>query len=459
MVFGPDGGAVDGIGAQVAYEFETTAAGGVEIDPEQLFQHSAVCITEAEKQAHRHGIGIHAATASGFWHSFLGLDREGRPVTPVMHLLDTRATAEVRWLKSQINQRAAQSRVGCVFHTSYWPARLMWIKKNRPEEWLKAARWVSFGEYLFERLLGTPAESTSMMSASGLWDQNRNAYDAEILETLGLRPDQLADPDTMDRPITARGYQWFPMIGDGAANNLGSGCITPGRFGLMVGTTGAMRAVLPAPELDIPWGAWCYRIDRRRFVVGGALSDGGKVFEWMTENFRGLEPGPAIEAELAAMVPGAHGLTFLPLFAGERSPNWNADARAAITGLGLHTRPIDLLRAALESVACRFRMVYDILVDRVGAPEAVVASGGALLRSPAWTQMMADSLGRPVVACAERETSCRGAALLALERLEVAPLDSFGAATGDIFEPIPSHLAAFAEMLDKQKELYGLLYS
>jgi gluconokinase len=104
-------------------------------------------------------------------------------------------------------------------------------------------------------------------------------------------------------------------------------------------------------------------------------------------------------------------------------------------------------------------MVYDILVDRVGEPESVVASGGALLRSPAWTQMMADSLGRPVLASAERETSSRGAALLALEQLGVAPLADFAASMGPAFEPVPSHLAAFAEMLDKQKELYGLLYS
>ena len=449
---------VPGIGAQSEYNLSTSPSGGVEIDPEMLYRLAAECLAQAERQLQQRGLRAAAVASAGFWHSFLGVDASGRPVTPVMHLLDTRATAEVRWLKSQLDPRATQSRVGCVFHTSYWPARLLWIKKNRPEAWLQAAQWISFGDFVSRRLIGHPSESTSMASASGLWDQNRNDYDAEILELLGLRRDQLADPDGMDQPVESSGRRWFPMIGDGAANNLGAGCMSPDRFGLMVGTTGAMRAVLPAERLEIPWGGWCYRVDRRRFIVGGALSDGGKVFEWITEKFRGLDPGPEVEAQLAQMTPGDHGLTVLPLFAGERSPNWNADARAAITGLSLHTRPIDILRAALESVAARFRMVYDILVERVGEPEAVVASGRALLRSPAWTQMMADSLGRPVVVCAEEETSSRGAALLALERLGQAPLESFRAATGDIFEPVPSHLAAFAEMLDKQKELYGLLY-
>ena len=67
------------------------------------------------------------------------------------------------------------------------------------------------------------------------------------------------------------------------------------------------------------------------------------------------------------MEPGAHGLTVLPLFAGERSTKWRADARAAITGMSIHTSPIEILRASLESVALRFRNVYDIMLDEIGA--------------------------------------------------------------------------------------------
>jgi gluconokinase len=470
LLFDGEARAVEGFGKQIAYDVTTTADGGVEVDPRALCRLAMECLAEIHAQLAKAGLRPAAVAAAGFWHSFLGIDRRGGAVTPIYHLLDTRSAPQARRLKELLDQRQTHARVGCVFHPSYWPSRLVWLAESRPDEFRAAARWVSFGDYLFRLLFGEPAESTSMVSGSGLWDQNRNAYEETLLAHLPIEARQLADPAAMDRE--QRGLRgdfaldwplfqeipWFPAIGDGAANNVGSGCITRDRFALMVGTTGAMRAVIEAPQTEIPWGAWCYRIDRRRFVMGGALSDGGKVFEWMLEHLAGLPEGAELERRLAAMTPGAHGLTVLPLFAGERSPNWNADARAAITGISLHTSPVDILRASLEAVAIRFRMIYDILRDRVGEPREVVATGGALLRSPAWTQMMADALERPIVACLENETSSRGAAMLALERLGVRKLAEFSTSLGETFSPGSGQAAAYADMLEKQKRLYGFLY-
>lgn len=459
-----------GFGRQIAYDIVTTADGGVEIDPELLFSLCCDCLDAIHQQLHDAKLRPAAMAGAGFWHSFLGVDHGWAPTTPIIHLLDTRSAPEAQELATRLGARETHSRVGCVFHPSYWPAKLLWLSRTHGEAFAATRRWVSFPEFFTGRVLSASIESTSMMSASGLWDQNRNVYDADLLGALPIEESQLTAPGAMDVPGTqlkpefARrwplfdGVPWFPAIGDGAANNVGSGAITRDRFALMVGTTGAMRSVIDAPSLDIPAGLWCYRIDRRRFVVGGALSDGGKVFEWMTERLAGLPPGADLELQLAEQTPGAHGLTFLPLFAGERSPNWNANARAAITGISLHTQPIDLLRAALEGVALRFRLIYDILRDRAGDPVDVVATGGALLRSPSWTQMMADALERPVVSCLEAETSSRGAAMLALERLGVARLDQFPTALGQTFLPVARHAAAYAAMLEKQRHVYGLLY-
>ena len=94
-----------------------------------------------------------------------------------------------------------------------------------------------------------------------------------------------------------------------------------------------------------------------------------------------------------------------------------------------------------------------------GEPKEVMASGGALLHSPVWTQMMADALGRPVVACAEPEASSRGAALWVLERigaldnLEQAPVRTSG-----IVEPNAGNTAIYERLLDRQTELFTKLY-
>jgi gluconokinase len=310
-----------------------------------------------------------------------------------------------------------------------------------------------------------------MVSGSGLWDQNRNDYDEGMLAMLPVQREQFCPAAQMDQPQTDlrpeyaarwpefRGIPWYPALGDGACNNIGSGCTEPGRFALMVGTSGAMRAVLQTPRMTIPDGLWCYRADRQRFVLGGALSDGGGVFAWMERNLA-LPPVAELESQIAAMTPGAHGLTVLPLFAGERSTGWNADARAAIAGLSTHTSAVEILRAALEGVALRFRDIFDIMQAKLGTPVEVVASGGALLHSPAWTQMMADALGRPVALCIEKEATGRGAALLCLERLgAITSAGEVPARIGKVFQPVTAHQAIYERALAAQRRLYSKLFS
>ena len=193
-------------------------------------------------------------------------------------------------------------------------------------------------------------------------------------------------------------------------------------------------------------------------MLGGALSNGGSVLQWMQRTLM-LPAEDRLDAELGAMMPGSHGLTILPLFAGERSTGWRAEARAAIAGLNIHTSSLDILRAGLESVALRFRNVYEVMVQRLGAPSEVVASGGALSRLPSWTQMMADALGRPVLTCLERETTSRGAALLALERLgAVRRVGEVTTSMGRTFEPVPAHTEIYDQELRRQRQLYTRLF-
>ena len=203
-------------------------------------------------------------------------------------------------------------------------------------------------------------------------------------------------------------------------------------------------------------GLWRYRVDKSRFVTGGALSNGGDVYAWMKRN---LALPKDVEARLETAVPGAHGLTMLPFFSGERTPYWRADLRASITGLSASTDAFDILHAALESIALRFREIYCLLAGPWGAPTEVIASGGALLHSPAWTQMMADALGRPVTICTENEASCRGAALWALERLGIIDgLDALPASTGAVFTPRPEYQNTYQDLLARQNQLYEHLF-
>jgi len=463
LLFDAQGRQMEGYEAKGFYDIAFTPDGGAEVDPGELLQSTIGCLDDVHRRVHAAGLPVAAVAGSAFWHSFCGVGDNGRPTLPIFHLLDTRSVRQVAQVPN------THARTGCVPHSSYWPAKLLWLEQNRPKEFRATRQWLSFPELLFQKVFGHARASTSMVSGTGLWDQNANDYDQETLSALTIRREQLADPASFDEPECEflpkyrdmwpgfKGAKWFPALGDGACNNIGSGCASPGRAALTVGTTGAMRIVVEAQHTEIFPSLWCYRADARRFVIGGALSNGGDVYAWMK---RTLALSKDTETLLGKAVPGSHRLTVLPFFSGERTPYWRADLRAAIIGLSASTMPWDILRASLESVALRFREIYELLEARGGAPSEVVASGGALLHSPAWTQMMADALGRPVVACTEPEPSSRGAALWALERLGmIATLDEFPASTGAVFHPRPQYAEAYKQLLSDQRNLYERLFN
>jgi gluconokinase len=224
----------------------------------------------------------------------------------------------------------------------------------------------------------------------------------------------------------------------------------------MIGTSGAERAVWSPPaDFFIPWGLWCYRVDETRIAMGGALNDGGSLLDWLRGTLQ-LPELHAAEAEVAEIPPDSHGLTVLPLLGGERNPNWADDARGAVVGLRLSTSPVEILRACIEAVALRIATIDRLLQQALPNAREVIATGGALLHSGAWMQIMADVLDRPVLASAEAEASSRGAAILALEALGVAP-PATQPETTTRFEPVPEHTRRYRDAAERQRRLYDAL--
>jgi gluconokinase len=456
-----------GLNARRVYEFSTTADGGAEVQAEFLVELVCQVIDEVLVKAKASSKEIAAVAISTFWHNVMGLGSAQEPLTPVYSWADTRSTRAAEQLKRLLSEESFHARTGSVFHPSFLPAKLWWLRESQPQVWQRTVRWMSFGEYLLLKLFGETVCSISMASGTGLLDQFRCSWDEEILNVLSLGPEQLSRLGDMNTPLQslqepfARRWPklcsvpWFPALGDGACSNIGSGCFDSRRIALMVGTSGAMRVCLNREPSFIPPGLWCYHVDRRRFLMGGALSNGGILFEWLHETLRIEDSPEALEQMISAQSPAAHGLTVLPFLAGERSPGWKGQARAAIVGLSLHTRPIEILRASLESVAYRFAKIAQLLKRVVPDSIEIIASGGALLKSPAWTQMMADVLGQPVIASAVAEASSRGAALLALEAMKIiSDFNQLSSPCGHIYLPDPEKHEVYEKAIDRQDELY-----
>jgi gluconokinase len=194
-------------------------------------------------------------------------------------------------------------------------------------------------------------------------------------------------------------------------------------------------------------------VDRDLAIVGGATSEGGNVYAWCRDALN-LPSDAEVEQALAASPADAAGLTVLPFLAGERAPGWRGGKRAVIAGLTLDSTPLEILQAALEAVALRLTLIYELLAPAAPAEHAIVASGGGLARSPAWRRMIADAMGHPLHWSPESEATSRGAALLALDALGV--LEDFARARHPLGAPLvpdPARHARYQEALARQRAL------
>ncbi len=432
MLFDRLGRVVDGIEARQSNRIETRLDGAFEADPDELLKKVELCIDEALEKAGKWAGEIRGVCCCTFVSNVLGVDAAGKAVTPLVLYGDTRAAPQAAALRETLDEEHYHQRTGTRFHASYLPARFLWWKQEKPDEFARVRRWISIGEYLLLRLFGEAAMSYSVASWTGMLERVSLEWDSDLLGHLPVTVDQLSPLVDADHrwsglqpayasrwPALAR-IPWFPAIGDGAAANLGSGCASPTRAAISMGTSSAVRTVITQPDLPLPPGLWCYRVDRRRSLLGGAMTEGGSVFAWFqkTLNLQGIDD---LDAALAQMPPAESGLAFLPLISGERSPGWVSEARGILMGLSIATTPLDLLRSGLEGVACRIALVYRQVRETVqavepGEPE-IIASGGAIQGSPAWQQILADALNQPIRLAQAPETSTRGAVLLALEAL------------------------------------------
>ena len=343
--------------------------------------------------------------------SLVVLDKRGEPVGPALSYADSRSAGEVAAL-------GRTDTTGCPPFSAYWPAQLRWWRAAHPE--LELDRVCSLPDFLLTRWTGELVTSYSMASWTGLLDRRLLDWDRASLAVAGLHAGQLPALHDHDarlhlRPMWAdrwpklAGVPFHPSVADGATANVGSGALGPARPAVTIGSTSAVRLALSGEAPSIPEGLWSYHIDRHTHLLGGALTEGGNVYAWLQATFR---LNRSLEEELVVMAPGAHDLTFLPALGGTRSPDYDSHARGTIHGLSYASTPAQIVRAAMEGVACR---LADVAWRLPASDDATfIASGRALLASKAWPQILADALGRPLL-LEDIRASARGAALLALK--------------------------------------------
>ncbi|WBB70804.1 gluconokinase [Micromonospora sp. WMMD812] len=468
--------AYDTRGTQLAahsagYPLDEPQPGYAEQDPQQIFDAVLTALRATVADLDRPVAGL---SLSGAMHSLIGLDADGNPLTTSITWADSRSSRQAERLRAVPSGLALHRRTGTPVHPMSPLPKLLWFAEQEPRLFERVAHWVGIKDWVLLRLCGTLVTDHSLASATGLFDIHRLDWDTEALAIASITAEQLPRlvstttvlPGLTARAAAATGLpQRTPVVvgaGDGPLANLGLGAVHPGVVACSIGTSGAMRVMVERPGVDPLGGVFCYALTEDRWVVGGAINNGGVVLRWAGD---ALAPDLGAHSEkeltaLAARAPvGSGGLIMLPYLLSERAPNWSALPRGAYVGLTHGHRREHLIRAALEGVCQQLALVLASVRAAGNEVHEVRASGG-FARSGLWRQMLADTLGMPVSFPTGPEGSSFGAALLGMQALGLISSIDVAADLVHIEETIRPDAAAaatYASLLPLFAELFDAL--
>ncbi len=466
LLFDDDARLIDGAICSRKHDFFTDSAGRATADAAELRRLVETCLDEILN--HQAASSIRAVGLASFAGNWLGLDAEGEACTPVLTYADTLGRSEIPALLTKLGGRADayHQATGCRLHPAYLPAQYAQLQRAQPALEARISRVSDIGGYLYRQWFGREAPvSYSLASWSGLLETARRDWHRDyarllVGENLLSKLPRLADYDQALTGLRAEyAARWRPLryapfllaLGDGAAANIGSGALDSSRIALTMGTTSALRVVKDIER--VPRGLWRYLVCAGLPLVGGATSEGGNVYQWLMKDL--LQDDGGLEDQLSKRAPDGHGLTVLPLLAGERSPGWQPKASGTVHGIRRNTGRVDILQAHLEAVAIRLSLIF----DQLKAPGATVAAaGGALQSSAAWAQMLANAFDSPLQLLAEAEITARGVALMMLRSLDGMDPAAKPPRIGRVVQPDAQAVSLMKAARERQVELYRRLY-
>ncbi len=377
-------------------------------------------------------IRIEALGVSGQQHGFVPLDAEGQVLAPAKLWCDTSTATECTEIMDAAGgvQRTI-ALGGNPIMAGYTASKLPWTRRHRPQAYARLATILLPHDYVNFWLTGKQWMEYGDASGTGWLDVRTRTWSSGLLAAtdpdrdLGKCLPSLVAPDAVfgiDAGIAA-GLGLSPSVkvaaggGDNMMAAIGTGCVVEGRLAMSLGTSGTLFAYADRPIIDEAggWAAFC-------------SSTGG----WLplvctmnctvaTEQVAGLFGFSARQGDehVRATPPGAGGLTLLPFFNGERTPNLPL-GKGVLTGLDPRNMDAShFYRAAMEGATYSLKYGYDAFVRAGMRFDRIVLTGGGS-NSAAWRQMVADVFGLPVDVPRQAEGAAFGAALQALWSLRRA---------------------------------------
>ncbi len=423
---------------------------GTEVDPAHWKSALDAAISDAG------GIDdVAAISIGGQQHGMVALDGAGEVIRPALLWNDTRSAEQATSLNSEMggNQAMADA-VGSVLVASFTASKVRWMAENEkanadrlhaialPHDWLS---WQLQGGKDFSKLFTDRSDA----SGTGYFDPSSSTYRRDILAKALLSDREIYLPHIISPAafggLTAGGIPIAAGAGDNAGAALGVQA-QPGDVVISLGTSGTAFAVSSTPTHD-PSGAVAGFADASgRYLPLVCTLNAARIFDAATTILG--KSHDEVGALALTSVPGAHGLTLLPYFEGERTPN-RPDATGVFSGMTIaNSNPADIARAMIEGMLSGLADAVQSLVDLGVDIKRVLIIGGAA-KNPAVGQIASALFGRPVVIPPAGEYVADGAAKQAAWAL----LGGDTAPVWDLGNAVAIEAASTPEVLEKYRTL------
>jgi gluconokinase len=414
-----------------------------------------------------------AIALSSAMHSVLAVDENGKPLTNAILWSDTRSSGIADALRHAAIGEELYKNTGTPLHSMSPLCKIKWLQQNEPHVFSGAAKFISVKEFIWQQLFGEYVIDHSLASATGLFNVLQLQWDETALSIAGIDATRLSRPvpvtyqkqglseasaRAMNLPTEAL---FFIGGSDGCLANLGSLCLAPSEAAVTIGTSAAVRITSAVPVQNIERMVFNYLLNEKTFVCGGAVNNGGNVFQWLLEGLflhhSSVKTYDQLFALLATVPAGSEGLLFLPYLHGERAPIWDEKSCGVFMGI----RPVHTLahfaRAAAEGVCFALLHILSSLEEVVGEVKQIAVSGG-VIHANEMMQLLADVTGKKLLIQTADDASAIGAAYLAQKAMgmidDFTAIEEKPAAT---FFPQPENGLRYQKLFSIYKLLYPSL--
>ncbi|MFN2339803.1 MAG: gluconokinase [Halanaerobium sp.] len=397
----------------IKYDLFSPQQGWAEQDPDQIFQVVSTLLTEVAEKFGEEELYIIFCSVM---HSIMAVDQEGNKLSNLIIWADSRGERYRDQLSQNYGSDLFYSRTGCPLHSSYWPAKIMWLKENVSK---KIDKYVSIKEYIIFRLSGEWKTDYALASTSGIFNSLNREYDKKIMKILGLNENNLAEVFSGQHifKFQIAGIELKGVLGstDGALANLGAGSINENRIVLTAGSSSAVR-YSSAEYIPDPKGrAWNYFIDEDLYIIGEATNGAGVVFNWYKELFDYEDIKKFSRDNLPQIPYQGNELIYIPTMMGERAPSYNEKTRGLFYGLSLNHSRNDMVLAVYESIAFQLKLIYDDLLRLNNSEQIDLIMTGGLGLTPHFMKLISYLIGEIKYIPDYEQNSALGAAMLGIK--------------------------------------------